>query len=97
MHCVKGMFHVKLLDVACVPDLQFYLFSLHTVMPMCSVALDPDGAHRLGNTLYSVHRDTWSFVEATRATNDPIADIGPGQNGAHVYQRPPCFPRSIPC
>ena len=87
MRCAKGDVHVNLLDVAYVPDLWFYLSPLHTVRPKYNVALDPDGAHRLGGSLSSVRRDTWSCAKATinRAINDPIADFSPGLNGAYVY------------
>ena len=40
MHYKQGDVQVKLLDVAHVPGVQFDLFSLHAVMPKCSVSLE---------------------------------------------------------
>ena len=45
MHCKQGDVQVKLLNVAYVPGVQFNLFSLHAVMPKCSVSLDAERVH----------------------------------------------------
>ena len=45
MRCKQGDVQVKLLDVAYVPGVQFNLFSLHAVMPKCSVSLGAEGVH----------------------------------------------------
>ena len=42
MHSKHGDVQVKLLDVAYVPGVQFNVFSLHAVMPKCSVSLDAE-------------------------------------------------------
>ena len=43
----RGDVQIELLDVAYVPGVQFYLFSLHAVMPKCSVSLNAEGIHML--------------------------------------------------
>ena len=43
----QGDFQVNLLDVAYVPGVHFNLFSLHAVMPKCSVSLDAEEFHML--------------------------------------------------
>ena len=80
MHCKQGDVQVKLLDVAYVPGVQFNLFSLHAVMPKCSVSLDAEGAHILDGVL-SLRRDAGSYVEATRVVETPIAAavLAPGK------------------
>ena len=64
MHCKQGDVQVKLQDVAYVPGVQFNLFSLHVVMPKCSVSLDAEGVHMLDGVM-SLRRDAGSHVEAT--------------------------------
>ena len=72
MHCKQGNIQVKLLDVAYVPGVQFNLFSLHAVMPKCTVSLDAEGVHMLGGVLSFLRKDAGSFVEATRVVETPI-------------------------
>ena len=43
MHSQQGDVQVKLLNVAYVPAVEFNLFSLHAIMPKCSVSLDAEG------------------------------------------------------
>ena len=73
MHSKHGDVQVKLLDVAYVPSVRFNLFSLHAVMPKCSVTLDADGAHMLDGDLSFMRRDAGSYVEVTRIAETPIA------------------------
>ena len=61
------------MDVAYVRGVQFNLFSIHAVMPNCSVSLDAEGVHILAGVLLFLRRDAGSFVEATRVTETPIA------------------------
>ena len=66
MHSKHGDVQVKLLNVAYVPGVQFNLFSLHAVMPKCSVSFDAEGVHMLDGVLSFMRRDAGSYVEATR-------------------------------
>ena len=52
--------------------MQFNLFSLHAVMPKCSVSLDAEGVHMLDGVLSFMRRDAGSYVEATRVVETPI-------------------------
>ena len=81
MHCKQGDVQIKLLDVAHVSGVQFNLFSLHAVMPKCSVSLDAEGVHMLDGVLSFLRRDAGSFVEATRVVDTPIAAavLAPGR------------------
>ena len=81
MHCKQGDVQVKLLDVAYVPGVQFNMFSLHAIMPKCSVSLDAEGVHMLDGVLPFLRRDAGSFVEATRVVETPIATavLAPGR------------------
>ena len=81
MHSKHGDVQVKLLDVAYVPGVQFNLFSLHAVMPKCSVSLDAEGVHMLDGVLSFLRRDAGSYVEATRVVETPIvvAVLAPGE------------------
>ena len=81
MHSKHGDVQVKLLDVAYVPSVRFNLFSLHAVMPKCSVTLDADGAHMLDGDLSFMRRDTGSYVDVTRIAETPIAaaELTPGK------------------
>ena len=45
MYVKQGDVQVKLLGVAYVPGVHFNLFSLHAIMPKCSVSLDAKGLH----------------------------------------------------
>ena len=57
MHSQQGDVQVKLLNVAYVPAVQFNLFSLHAVMPKCSISLDAEGVHMLDGALSFLRRD----------------------------------------
>ena len=82
MHCELGDVQIKLLDVACVSGVQFKLFSLHAVMPKCSVSLDAEGVHILNGVLSFLRTDAGSYVKATRVVEKPIAAavLPPGKN-----------------
>ena len=71
---------IKLLDVACAPGVRFNVFSLHAVMPKCSVSLDAEGVHMLDGVL-SLRRDAGCYVAATRIIETPIAAavLAPGK------------------
>ena len=73
MHSQQGDVQIKLLNVAYVPGVHFNMFSLHAVMPKCSVSLDAEGVHMLDGELSFMRRDTGSYVEATRVVETPIA------------------------
>ena len=83
MHCKQGDVQVKFLDVACVPGLQFNLFSLRAVMMKCSVSLDAEGVHMLDGVCSFFRRDAGSYVEAIRVVETPIAAaaLAPGKMG----------------
>ena len=69
MHSKHGDVQVKLLNVAYVPGVRFNLFSLHAVMPKCSVSLDAEGVHMLDGVLSFLRRDAGSYVEAARVVD----------------------------
>ena len=81
MHSQQGDVQVKLLNVAYVPAVEFNLFSLHAIMPKCSVSLDAEGVHMLDGDLSFMRRDAGSYVEATRVVETPIvaAVLAPGK------------------
>ena len=81
MHSQQGDVQIKLLNVAYVPGVHFNMFSLHAVMPKCSVSLDAEGVHMLDGELSFMRRDTGSYVEATRVVETPIAAavLAPGK------------------
>ena len=81
MHSQQGDVQVKLLNVAYVPAVEFNLFSLHAIMPKCSVSLDAEGVHMLDGELSFMRRDAGSYVEATRIAETPItaAVLAPGK------------------
>ena len=51
MHSQQGDVQIKLLNVAYVPGVHFNMFSLHAIMPKCSVSLDAEGVHMLDGNL----------------------------------------------
>ncbi|CAN0297573.1 unnamed protein product, partial [Scytosiphon promiscuus] len=82
MHSAKGDVHVKLVNLAYVPGLQFNLFSLHAVTPTHGAILDGKGAHLLNGSLSFVRTDSGSYLRATRVNADAAiaaAVLAPGR------------------
>ena len=70
MHCAKGDVKRMLMNVACLPGVKFNLCSLHAVMQMHEITLNPEGAHLLdGEQSFSIG-GAGSYIEASR-----IADV----------------------
>lgn len=64
MHCPGGDTHVRLLNVAYVPELAFNRFSLHMVRPKCRVTMRAEEVHMLEGRVCFMRRESGSYMDA---------------------------------
>ena len=73
MHCAKGDVQTRLINVTYIPRGRFMFFSLHAVMQMHEIPLNPERVHILDGELAFSIRGAGSYVEARRISDVPIA------------------------